>query len=214
MDDQVCYRNRKGWISQNVMCDVSFDMRFNYVLAGWEGSASNSRILQDAIYRRPLNRLKIPVGKYYLVDAGYANARGFLAPYRGVRYHLKEYSTNSPRTPKELYNLRHSKLRNVVERTFVVLKSRFPILKIGSHYPLKTQAKIVVATCVLHNFIRKWDGVDELFGENMDESLNYDDGELHGIDDEMLATPYASNLDKEFAADLRDNIAQQMWDER
>ncbi|XXG61903.1 hypothetical protein AAC387_Pa05g0393 [Persea americana] len=33
-------------------------------------SASNSRILQDAIYRRPLNRLKIPVGKYYLVDAG------------------------------------------------------------------------------------------------------------------------------------------------
>ena len=62
MDDQVHYRNMKGWISQNVMCDVSFDMRFNYVLAGWEGSASNSRILQDAIYRRPLNRLKVPVG--------------------------------------------------------------------------------------------------------------------------------------------------------
>ena len=48
----------------------------------------------------------------------------------------------------------------------------------------------------------------------MDESLNYDDGELHGIDDETLGTPYASNLDKEFAANLRDNIAQQMWDER
>ena len=56
--------------------------------------------------------------------------------------------------------------------------------------------------------------MDELFRENMDESLNYDDGELHGIDDETLATPYASNLDKEFAANLRDNIAQQMWDER
>eukprot|EP00268_Persea_americana_P058978 TRINITY_DN7185_c0_g1_i15.p1 TRINITY_DN7185_c0_g1~~TRINITY_DN7185_c0_g1_i15.p1 ORF type:complete len:191 (+),score=11.14 TRINITY_DN7185_c0_g1_i15:373-945(+) len=95
MDDQVRYRNRKGWISQNVMCAVSFDMRFNYALAGWEGSASDSRILQDAIYRRPHNRLKVPVGKYYLVDAGYANARGFLAPYHGVRYHLKEYSTNT-----------------------------------------------------------------------------------------------------------------------
>ncbi|KAJ8634370.1 hypothetical protein MRB53_027706 [Persea americana] len=47
----------------------------------------------------------------------------------------------------------------------------------------------------------------------MDETLNYDDGELHGIDDETPATPYASNLDKEFAANLRDNIAQQMWDE-
>lgn len=44
------------------MCAVSFDMRFNYVLAGWEGSASDSRILQDAIYKRPHNRLKVPVG--------------------------------------------------------------------------------------------------------------------------------------------------------
>ena len=31
------------------------------------------------------------LGKYYLVDAGYANTRDFLAPFRGVRYHLKEW---------------------------------------------------------------------------------------------------------------------------
>ena len=44
------------------MCVVSFDIRFSYVLVGWEGSASYSRILQDAIYTRPHNRSKVPVG--------------------------------------------------------------------------------------------------------------------------------------------------------
>lgn len=53
----------------------------------------------------------VHVGKYYLVDAGYANTRGFLAPCRGIRYHLKEWSiTHAPRTERELFNLRHSKL--------------------------------------------------------------------------------------------------------
>ena len=28
------------------------------------------------------------LGCYYLVDAGYTNGEGFLAPYRGTRYHL------------------------------------------------------------------------------------------------------------------------------
>ena len=36
-------------------------MKFIYALPGWEGSASDSRILQDAISRR--NGLIVPIGK-------------------------------------------------------------------------------------------------------------------------------------------------------
>ena len=32
----------------------------------------------------------IYLGYYYLVDACYTNYEGFLAPFRGQRYHLKE----------------------------------------------------------------------------------------------------------------------------
>jgi len=32
-----------------VACD--FDMKFTYVLAGWEGTTSDSRILKDALIR-------------------------------------------------------------------------------------------------------------------------------------------------------------------
>ncbi|KAG5619971.1 hypothetical protein H5410_005189 [Solanum commersonii] len=33
---QQAYRNRKGRTSQNVLCACDFDMRFTFVVAGWE----------------------------------------------------------------------------------------------------------------------------------------------------------------------------------
>ena len=66
------------------------------------------------------------IGKYYLVDAGYTNGPGFLAPYHSTYYHLNEWlrCDNSPRTYKELFNLHHSSVRNVIERTFGLLIER------------------------------------------------------------------------------------------
>lgn len=129
------------------------------------------------------------VGKHLLADAGYPNSRGFLAPYRGVRYHPKKYSTNPLTTAQELFNLRHSKLRNVVESRFVVLKSQFHIIRTVSHYPLRTQSKMVVPTCVLHNFICKWNGVDELFENHMNEKLDCEEDEGQENEEEIHGTP-------------------------
>ncbi|KAL0283539.1 UNVERIFIED_CONTAM: hypothetical protein Sangu_2883100 [Sesamum angustifolium] len=55
-------------------------MHFIYVLAGWEGSAANGRVLRDAVSKP--NGLKIPRGNYYLVDSAYSNGEEFLLPYR------------------------------------------------------------------------------------------------------------------------------------
>ena len=63
------------------------------------------------------------------MDAGYTNGPGFLAPYRGTRYHLNEWTGNNPKTYKELFNLRHSVARNVIERAFGLLKKRWSILR-------------------------------------------------------------------------------------
>ncbi|KAL0385654.1 UNVERIFIED_CONTAM: hypothetical protein Sradi_2959700 [Sesamum radiatum] len=99
------YWNRKGDISVNVLGVCDRDMKFIYVLTGWEGSAADSRVLRDAINRH--NGLKVPTGNYYLCDNGYTNGDGFLTPYRGVRYHLKEWETNQsgPQNHQELYNM-------------------------------------------------------------------------------------------------------------
>ncbi|RZC86733.1 hypothetical protein C5167_030077 [Papaver somniferum] len=87
---------------------------FQYVLAGWEGSAADSRILDSSLTR--CHRLIVPEGKFYLADAGFANMPQFITPYRGVRYHLKEFGGNRPKCAKELFNLRHASLRNAIER--------------------------------------------------------------------------------------------------
>ena len=36
---------------QNVLVAISFDLKFTYVLAGWEGSAHDSCVLNDAFAR-------------------------------------------------------------------------------------------------------------------------------------------------------------------
>ncbi|XVF55890.1 hypothetical protein PTKIN_Ptkin06aG0072600 [Pterospermum kingtungense] len=77
--DKSSYRNRRGIISQNVLVACNFDLEFIYVLSGWEGSAHDSKVLSDALSRR--NGLKIPKGKYFLVDCGFANRQQFLAPF-------------------------------------------------------------------------------------------------------------------------------------
>ncbi|XP_042499853.1 uncharacterized protein LOC122078043 [Macadamia integrifolia] len=89
--EETRYRNRKGMITQNVMCACSFDMRFTFVYAGWEGSAHDARVL-DAV--RTNDNLGFPhplSGKYYFVDSGYASQLGYLVPFRGQRYHLQDY---------------------------------------------------------------------------------------------------------------------------
>jgi len=51
---------RKSFATQNVMAAVDFDLRFTYVLAGWEDTAHDALVLRDAL-ERP-NGLRVPQG--------------------------------------------------------------------------------------------------------------------------------------------------------
>jgi hypothetical protein len=138
-ENYQAFRNRKGFPSQNVLAACSFDLKFVYVLAGWEGSGSDAGIFAEAVCKD----FAIPEGKYYLGDAGYALNLKCLTPYRFVRYHLREWSQGNqrPRNAKELFNLRHSQLRNAIERIFGVLKKRFPILTTYPEYRFDAQVR-------------------------------------------------------------------------
>ncbi|TYK14046.1 retrotransposon protein [Cucumis melo var. makuwa] len=114
--DRSTFRTRKGEIATNVLgvCDTKGD--FVYVLAGWEGSAADSRILRDALSQE--NGLQVP---------------------KGQRYHLQEWrgAANAPTNPNEYFNMKHSSARNVIECAFDVLKGRWAILRGKSYYPLE-----------------------------------------------------------------------------
>ncbi|KAF2319057.1 hypothetical protein GH714_013011 [Hevea brasiliensis] len=98
---------------------------------------------------------------------------GLIAPYKSIRYHLKEYSTQAPENAKELFNLRHASLRNAVERAFGVLKKRFPIIGSANEktYSFDVQCEIILACCILHNFLMGMDPDESLVAE-MDADLS------------------------------------------
>jgi len=54
------FRGRKEETIQNILAAITFDLKFIYVLAGWKGSAHDSRVLGDALSRP--SGLKIPEG--------------------------------------------------------------------------------------------------------------------------------------------------------
>ncbi|KAK5836916.1 hypothetical protein PVK06_012721 [Gossypium arboreum] len=126
------FRSRKGGTTQNVLVAITFDLKFSYVLTGWEG-------------------------KYYLANAGYGIRNGYITPYSGVWYHLKDFSAQGPENTKELFNLRHLSLRITIERVFGILKKRFRVLDAEPFWNLQIQVDIVLACCIIHNNIMGFD---------------------------------------------------------
>jgi DDE superfamily endonuclease len=217
-DKRAPFRNRKGQISQNVLAACSLDFKFVYVLSGWEGSASDSLVYQDA----KATDFEIPGGKYYLADAGYPNSDTLLTPYRAVRYHLKEWGSSAqrcdrsiffylcinvcrPQNHQELFNLRHAQLRNVIERIFGVLKKRFKVLLVAQEYSFATQAKVIPALAVLHNFI--------IINDPGEISLDEIEPEANLDDTRSSEQPVVQNEERARAAARRDSIAMAMWED-
>ncbi|CAA0836885.1 Unknown protein, partial [Striga hermonthica] len=146
---------------------------------------------------------------YYLVDGGYTNGPGFLAPYRGVRYHLQEWGVGNrmPQNFRELDNLRHAKARNVIEHAFGILKMRWTILRSCSYYTIRTQNRIIMACALLHNFIRTSMANDpmealvpEIPANGVSTTTNEDD-----LIDQVEASPKSTQF--------RDQLAQDMFND-
>lgn len=167
--DAPLFCARKGFPTQIIFAACNFDMKFTYVLAGWEGTASYSRILEDALTQK--DPLKIPNGKYYLGLQG-PMPIGVLSPYSNVRCQLTEFSNHEPQNREELFNLRHSLLHFVMEKTFGVLKKRFPIIAgvAEPFFSFETMRHIIIACCVLHNFLMEVD-IDEQMIAEVDQEL-------------------------------------------
>jgi hypothetical protein len=100
-DERHLARNQKGGVSQNCLACCSFDLRFQYILSGWDGSVSDAMLFNEA----RLTDLCIPKGKYYLADAGFGICEALLVPHRNVRYHLAEWGRAAVRLKFQASNL-------------------------------------------------------------------------------------------------------------
>lgn len=206
--DQIRYRNRKGHLSQNVLAVCNFEMQFTYILAGWEGSAHDGTVLRDAVHNRGF---KTPNKKYWLGDAGYTNSDTVLVPYRGTRYHLKEQrlASQKPANSKELFNLRHASLRNVIERIFGVLKRKYQVLQTPAEYSIDTQTRIVLACTALHNWVRSVEGTNaDIYLERESHKEGGEKESVQPVVDYPEGVVTSKTMDR-----FRDQIAEKMWED-
>ena len=86
-EDHAFMHNRKGYLSQNCLFACDFDFFFIYVLCGWDSSVADTALWQDAV----MNDIRVPLNQYLLSDVGFPSCDALLVPYRGVRYHLREW---------------------------------------------------------------------------------------------------------------------------
>lgn len=144
-----------------------------------------------------------------MVDAGYANRTGFLAPYKGERYHIPQFQREGRAAGrKEIFNHAHSSLRSVIERTFGVTKKKWPILGSMPSFSFRTQVKIVFACMALHNFIRLNAQFDLEFARAEDDEIGVSQ-EGGSQDNEEGRT--VDMRDDRHMSHVRDIIADQLF---
>ena len=81
-----------------------------------------------------------------------------MPPHPGRRYHVKEFKKKKPQNAEELFNRHHSRLRNVIERSFGAAKMKWQMLDGVPHYPLIKQSQLIMAGLSLHNFVHELEG--------------------------------------------------------
>ena len=157
------------------------------------------------------------------MDSGLPIGTSFLPPHKSTRYHVQEFNSSGKwiTSKKELYNYRHSSLQMVIERSFGVLKARFPILNNMPNLKPIRQRYVVIVCCALHNFIRMNNRSDELFrtiGESDGEgsaTTSFGGGDI-GASTSSAAQRHVvemSTASKRAMGEVRDNITETMWND-
>ena len=176
------FRNRKGFFSINVQAVCDTDLRFMDVVCQWPGSVHDSRIFANSRLKLSLDSGLIR-GRL-LGDAGYP-----LLPYLIV-----PYPTQNSTPQQRRFNHAHSRARMAIEKSFGVLKRRFPGLKNEIRLTDPTEiCKLIHSSfilhnmCILHNDEDDFDDIADVEEGLVDDRAHADEQvhQAHQIRDEL-----------------------------
>lgn len=154
------YYNYKEFFSIILLAVVNADYEFIFVSVGAEGKASDGGVFNMSGLKQhmedPQNPLNIPPPShvhgipgrlpYYLVsDDAFKLDRYMQKPFPGYALTRKQ----------KIFNYRLSRARRIVENTFGILSCRFRLLRRSIEVHPDTGQEIVMACCLLHNYLRK-----------------------------------------------------------
>lgn len=152
-DSGSLYFNYKKTHSIVLMAIANAHCEFIYCDVGTNGRVSDGGVINNTLFYEQLvnNQLNIPEPTNFDLDYVFVGDDAFaLRPDL-----IKPYNRDSLNNERRICNYRISRARRVVENTFGILTSRFRIFNTAINLNVETIESVVLACCVLHNFLRK-----------------------------------------------------------
>lgn len=137
-----------------LMAIASANYELLYIHFGTNGRVSDGGVIENTDFHQKLcdGSLKLPginpanrLPHVFISDEAFALREDFLKPY----------SAKDLDQQKRIFNYRLSRARRVVENVFGILVSRFGILQQRINLKPENIESVVLACCVLHNFLRR-----------------------------------------------------------
>lgn len=167
--------NYKKFFSVVLMAVADANLQFITIDVGSYGREGDSNIFKECPFGKMLYAKKLnlpepnplpntnnnPQPFVFIGDEAFALHTNLLRPYPG----------RNLTDTRRVFNYRLSRARRTVECAFGVLANKWRVL----HTPIQVEPEftdiIIKACCILHNFVRKRDGI------------NFEDAETHSLDD-------------------------------
>lgn len=121
------------------------------VCCRWPGSTHDATMFANSTLLNKIENGDYGTNSVILGDSAYA-----------LKYYICKPLEHVDSDEDDLYQTAQIKTRNVAERTYGVLKRRFPCLQLGIHYKLAKVQDVILSCCILHNMIREENGLNDL----------------------------------------------------
>lgn len=173
------YFNYKGSHSLVLMAVVNANLEFIMCDFGVNGRISDGGVIEYSFFYKKLKngQLSLPPSRkpqnsntslpfVFVADEAFTLRSDFLKPF----------SRQELNNEKKIFNYRLSRARCKVENAFGILSNRFRIFHTQISVNLEAIDKIVMATCVLHNFLRRryaavYTPENHLYRENITDGI-------------------------------------------
>lgn len=203
------YKSRNSLV---LMAIVNANYEFIMIHFGTNGRVSDGGVIENTMFYEKLKNhtLKIPLPSnpkdsekmlpfVFIGDEAFALREDFLKPFA-----QQQLDRN-----KRIFNYRLSRCRRIVENAFGILASTFRIFHTTINMKLENIDKVVLACCVLHNFLRRNSGNDYIPRTYVDTE-NMDTGEIDiGLRADLIGLQRGQNRNPtENAKQIREQYMQ------
>lgn len=152
-NDEASFLNRHHQHSINLLGVCGPNFEFLYLNANSGGRRHDAKVLRTSSLWRKFEQGDLPFqGALLLGDSAYPLRSWLMTPILGAQDRASQR-----------YNSAHAKTRNLIERSFAILKNRFHILQSGIRFhSMNLASKIIICCGILHNLaIRHGDTYDD-----------------------------------------------------